>query len=247
MSDDRGADSPPPVRGAFPSTRWSLVSSVRARDSHASDALADLCQAYWAPIYSYARRRGYPTDQAEDLTQGFFTKLLEKDYVAQADRQRGKFRTFLLSAFEHFVSNERDRAFAKKRGGGSAILSFDLEEAEGRLQLELAEATSPEQLFARQWAQALLNRVFERMKESDNPDSNHRFDRLKSYLTGSEPSLPYSELAAELGMTEGAVKVAVHRMRKRFAVLVREEVAETVDDLESVTEEIRFLLEALGG
>lgn len=245
MTDNPPTGPESPARGAFPTTRWSLISSVRDDDLGANDALAELCQAYWQPIYAYARKRGNAADQAEDLTQGFFTKLLEKDYVAQADRRRGRFRTFLLSAFNNYMANEWDRARAKKRGGASTVLSLDFETAEGRLQLETADTTTPEELFVRQWAQTLLDRAFEKLGQSEKAGDGARFERLKGCLTGSEPSVPYRQLADELGMTEAAVKVAVHRMRKRFAQIVREEVAETVEDADAVTEEIAFLIEAL--
>jgi len=246
VPDDRSTGTALPARGAFPSTRWSLIRSVRDGDSRSEEALAGLCQAYWPPIYAYARRRGYPVDQAEDLTQGFFTKLLEKNYMAQADRERGRFRTFLLSSFKHYMANEWDHAQAQKRGGGREILSLDVETAEGRLRIEPADTVTPETLFARHWARTLLDRVLGQLRKTERSAGTDRFERLKSCLTGSEPSLPYRELAAELGMTEAAVKVAVHRMRKRFARLLRDEVAETVDGDEAVADEIRFLLEALG-
>lgn len=246
MPPDRPNETDLPARGAFPPTRWSLISAVRNRDSHSERALASLCEAYWPPLYAYARRRGYPIDQAEDLTQGFFAQLLEKHYVAQADQERGRFRTFLLSSFKHYMANEWDHAQAQKRGGGRAILSMDVEAAEGRLSIEPADTMTPETLFVRQWARTLLDRVLGRLMETERAANPERFDCLKSCLMGSESSTRYRVLADELGTSEGAVKVAVHRLRKRFGQLLREEVAETVDGEEAVSEELRFLIEALG-
>lgn len=236
-----------PRRGAFPSTRWSLIVSAGGADSRSDEALATLCQGYWSPIYSYVRRRGYPVEQAEDLTQGFFTKLLEKNYVAQASRERGRFRTFLLSSFKNYMANEWDRTQAQKRGGGQHIVSLDVDQAEARLKSEPAETTTPEDLFARQWARTLLDRVLEKLRaEMESAGRGDRFRRMKGLLTGSEAAVPYRKLAEELDMTEAAVKVTVHRMRRRFAALLRAEVAETVESEEAVTDEIRFLIDAIG-
>jgi RNA polymerase sigma-70 factor (ECF subfamily) len=193
------------------------------------------------------RRRGYSVDHAEDLTQGFFAKLLEKNYVAQASRERGRFRTFLLSSFKNYMANEWDRTQAQKRGGGQQILSLDVDSAEQRLKSEPAETTTPEDLFARQWAQTLIERVLDQLRaEMEAAGGGDRFRRMKGLLTGSEEVAPYGQLAGELGMTESAVKVAVHRMRRRFAKLLRAEVAQTVESEEAVTDEIRFLIEAIG-
>lgn len=245
--DQNQAGGGTPGRGRFPGTRWSLILSVKEGGSRSEGALAELCEGYWPPIYAYARRRGYPAEKAEDLTQGFFAKLLEKNYVAQADRERGRFRTFLLTSFRHYVANEWDRSQAQKRGGGRGIVSLDIQTAEGRLRIEPADDVTPDTLFARHWALTLLDRVLERlaqeMKENGTAD---RFERLKPSLIGSEPDLPYSLLAAELGVTENNVKQIVYRMRGRFKSLLRDEVAQTVDGEEAVAGEIRFLLEALG-
>jgi RNA polymerase sigma factor (sigma-70 family) len=247
MAPERSKEAETPARGGFPATRWSLISSVRNADSRADLALSDLCQAYWSPIYAYARSRGHPTEQAEDLTQGFFTRLLEKGSVAKADRERGKFRTFLLSSFKYYLANEWDRENAQKRGGGQIVLSLDIDAAEDRLAVEPAETVTPETLFAREWARTLLERVLARLAELERPAHPERFDRLKGCLLGSEGSMPYREIAEQLGMTEGAVKVSVHRLRKRFGKVLREEVAETVDGAEAVTQELRYLLEVLEG
>jgi RNA polymerase sigma factor (sigma-70 family) len=246
VSADRAASGGKSANRGFPTTRWSVISSVRSQDTEWQGALAALCQTYWSPIYSYARYRGYPADEAEDLTQGFFAKLLEKNYVAQADRDRGRFRTFLLSSFNHFVANQWDYAHAAKRGGHNTILSLNFETAEGALNVEPVESVTPEILFARQWARSLLNRVLGRLRDSQPPDAGQRFERLKHCLSDTVPRTPYRELAAELDMSEGAVKVAVHRLRKDFSRLLWEEVADTVDDEDAVADEIRFLLESQG-
>ena len=245
MPPERSEEAEWRSRRQFPSTRWSLISSVRNTDSRAETALADLCQAYWPPIYAFARSRGHSVDRAEDLTQGFFTSLLERELVVKADRQRGRFRTFLLTAFTGFMANEHARANAQKRGGGHAILSIDVEAAEAHVLIEAADNLTPETLFARQWARTLLNRALDRLTELERAAHPGTFDRLSGYLLGTETSLSYRELAQELGLTEGAVKVSVHRLRKRFGQLLRDEVAETVDGTEAVSEELRFLLEAL--
>jgi RNA polymerase sigma-70 factor (ECF subfamily) len=245
MPPERSEEAELRARSRFPSTRWSLISSVRNTDSRAETALSDLCEAYWPPVFAFARSRGYSIDQAEDLTQGFFASLLERELVIKADRQRGRFRTFLLTAFTGFLANDRERANAKKRGGGYANLSIDGESAEGHLPIELADNATPEILFARQWARTLLNRALNRLTELERAEHPDNFDRLSGYLLGTETSLSYRALADEIGMTEGAVKVAVHRLRKRFGQLLREEVAETVDGEEAVAEELRFLLDAL--
>ena len=217
-------------------------------DSRSEEALAALCEGYWLPIYAYARRRGHSSEQAEDLTQGFFTKLLEKRYLDQADRKRGKFRTFLLSSFKHYMANEWDRSQALKRGGGQRFVSLDVEQAEGRFSAEPADAVDPERLFARQWARTLLDRVLDRLAlEMERSGNAERFERLKIFLTGWAPAIPYSEVAADLEMSEVAVKVAVNRMRGKFRDLLLDEVAQTVESEEAVAEEIRFLIDALWG
>jgi RNA polymerase sigma-70 factor (ECF subfamily) len=233
------------ARRRFPYTRWSLISSVRNADSRAETALGELCKAYWHPIYAFARSRGHPVDEAEDLTQGFFTKLLDGEFFNRADPQLGKFRTFLLTAFVRYRANEWDRANALRRGGGRATLSIDLENAEGQLLIEPADNVTPETLFARYWARALLNRALDKLAQQERAAHSANFDRLRGYLLGTDTSMPYRELAEELCITEGAVKVSVHRLRKRFGQLLREEVADTVEGDEAVAEELRFLLDAL--
>lgn len=242
-----------PERGAvaprrFSTTRWSLV--VAAADSRHPDcrrALEELCGAYWYPAYAFIRRRGCDPDTAQDLTQGFFCHLLEKHTIRAADPQRGRFRSFLLAALKFYLSNERERTRAKKRGGGRAPIPLDRDTTEGRYRLEPEEDQTPEVLFERRWALALLDlaldRLREELKQSANPD---RLLRLVGCLTDEGSRGQYRQLASELNMGESAVKVAVHRMRRRFGEIVRDEVADTVEDPREVDEEIRHLFAAIG-
>jgi RNA polymerase sigma-70 factor (ECF subfamily) len=231
---------------AFQTTQWTLV--VAAGDSQHPDsraALADLCQAYWYPLYAYLRRRGYPQEEAEDLVQGFFTQLLEKNYIKAADKERGRFRSFLLTSLKNYAANEWDRRTAVKRGGTSTTLSLDFEDAEGRYVIEPADERTPEQEFDRGWAMAQLTHVLERMRsEAGSGDAAERFELLQGFLTGEGEGIPYKEAAERLGMSEGAVKVAVHRLRQRFGAVLRDEVARTLADPDDVDDEIRHLFAA---
>jgi RNA polymerase sigma-70 factor (ECF subfamily) len=234
--------------GRFVTTRWTLV--LAAADTASPDsreALAALCQDYWYPLYVYARRRGHGPEDARDLTQGFFAKLLEKNYLKAADRERGKFRTFMLTALQRYMANEWDRERAQKRGGGKPPISLDLEWAEGGLAQEPADDMTPEDVFERCWAMAQFEKVIERMRgEMSLPGREARFELLKGYVTGEGGNLPYREVAKQLEVSESSVKVAVHRMRKRFGELLREEVRQTVDRPESVDAEVRHLLSSVG-
>ena len=233
--------------GSFPTTRWSLVLAVARSSGGSEQALAKLCQAYWPAVYAYARHRGYSAEHSEDLTQGFFSKLIEKHYVEQADRERGKFRTFMLSSFKNYMANEWDRGNAQKRGGGQWLLSLDFTDAERQVRIEPADPTTPETIFLRRWARTLLDRVLGQLQaEMVQAGYAKRFERLKDFVTDSDPGVSYRELATELDMSESALSVTVHRMRRRFAHLLREEVGHTVDDRDAVADEIRFLIEALG-
>lgn len=213
----------------------------------AAEAMAELCRVYWYPLYAYVRRRGYDVHEAEDLTQEFFLRLLAKNYLAAADREKGKFRAFLLASLKHFLANEWDRAEAQKRGGGQVILGLDTLSAESRYRLEPWHDLTPEKLFERQWALTVLDQVLGRLgAESHVLDGRQAvFDRLKQFLTGSHRSASYAEVAAELEMTEGAVKVAVHRLRRRYRQLLRDEIAQTVAGPEEIDDEIRYLLSCL--
>jgi DNA-directed RNA polymerase specialized sigma24 family protein len=236
-----GDDGP---RGRFPATRWSLiVASRRQPNDDAGAALASLCEIYWYPLYAYARRRGLALEDAQDLTQGFFAVLLEKNYLADFDPARGRFRSFLLGAFKHFLAKKHHRDRARKRGGGCPLLSLDSEDAERRYALDPAHGLTPEKIYDRRWALVLLDRALDRLRRESAP--NGRFDRLSLFLTGDPPNVSYLLLGGELGISEGAAKVAVHRLRGRFRESLRAEIAETVAGPEQITEEMHFLVSAM--
>ena len=243
MSESRTPD------GRFATTEWSLV--LAAGDGRAPDsrkALASLCETYWYPVYAQIRFRGWDAETAKDLTQGFFAELLEKRSLRRADPQRGRFRSFLKSSIDHFLSHERRRAAALKRGGGRSLISLDFDDAEAQYRLEPTADRAPDRLFERRWARATLNRVLARLEEeSDATGEGHRLRRLASFLTGRTPGERYRHVAAELGMSETAVKVAVHRLRRRYGQLLRVEVARTIDDPREVDAEIKYLFSALLG
>lgn len=235
----------PPHR--FASTRWSLVAAAGRDDPAGRAALEDLCRAYWYPLYVFARRSGCSAEDAADMTQGFFASLVEKAWVLQADASRGKFRTFLLAAFRHFTSNERARAGAKKRGGDQIVLSLDVGEAESRLMREPAAGRTAEQVFQRRYALTLLDRAWERLaagQRAGSASKAERFDALKPYLEG-DAAPRYREVGASLGMSETAVKVAVHRLRGKFRDALRAEVADTLGEEADIDAEILDLMEAL--
>jgi RNA polymerase sigma-70 factor (ECF subfamily) len=222
---------------------------VAARDgetAQAKAALAELCRAYWYPLYAYIRHQGHPADRAEDLTQEFFARLLEKDSLGMVDPEKGKFRSFLLAACRHFLANQHDHDRARKRGGGRRPLSIDFRDADGRYAHEPGHGETAERLFERRWALALLDQVLARLRgEYEAAGKGRLFECLKGRLTGDAGG-PHARTAAELGLSEGAVKVAVHRLRKRYRELLREEIAHTVDDPAQVEDEIRALFAALG-
>jgi DNA-directed RNA polymerase specialized sigma24 family protein len=228
---------------AFHTTRWSLVAAIRdPAEATARQALAELCTIYWYPVYAFIRRSGQTPDAAQDLTQGFFTQLLERGGLSGADQAKGKFRSYLLGACRHFLANEYDRATAAKRGGGQRVISIDFPDAERRYLIEPADNRTPDQLFERRWALTLLDRTLSELRDEYFAAGNDAlFDRLKDSLTGEGEA--HGAVAIDLGMTEGAVKVAAHRLRKRYRERLREAVADTTDD---VDEEIRSLFAALG-
>ncbi|HUT35820.1 MAG TPA: sigma-70 family RNA polymerase sigma factor [Planctomycetota bacterium] len=232
----------------FATTHWSLVLAAAQQDSPASrEALATLCEAYWYPLYAYARRRGRSADDAQDLTQSFFAALLEKHFLATADRERGRFRSFLLTAFQRFLSKEHDRAMAQKRGGLRRTLSLDAESGERRYLLEPSHDWTPERVYERRWALTLLERVMARLRQHYADAAKPQlFDGLKVFLAGEGGAPAHRDVAAELGMSEGAVKVAVHRLRRRYRELLRAEVAQTIADPSDVDDELGVLLAALG-
>ena len=234
--------------GRFHSTLWGNVVAARdPADPHAGAALAELCRTYWYPLYAFARRKGCTPEQAEDLTQGFFSDGLARDFLRAADPARGRFRTFLLTSFANYLINQRAREKRLKRGGRAAIVSLDGGGAEARYLREPAHVETAERLYDRRWALTVLDRALDRLeRRMTGQGKGPLFDRLKAALLGAEDGLGYARVAEELGLTEGAVKVAAHRMRARLGVLIREEVARTVADPSQVEEEIRDLFSALG-
>ncbi len=231
----------------FHTTRWSVIQAAGGKDSEAArKALSELCENYWYPLYAFVRRSGNGVEDAEDLTQGFFARLLEKRDIGAADPGRGKFRTYLLGSLKHFMANERDRGQALKRGGGATVLPIDFLEADRRYRLEADETSSPERVFERQWARALLAGTMVALRE-DYVDQGKQqlFDQLQPTLLGDEEGRSREEMAEALGMKPGAVSVALHRLRKRFAERLRAEAACTVSDPTDIDEELRMLLEAL--
>jgi RNA polymerase sigma-70 factor (ECF subfamily) len=244
---DSDPRSNPEAAWRFANTRWSMVVAAGQRDSpESAEALAALCQAYWYPLYSYARRQLASVADAQDVTQAFFAQLLEKNYLLQADPARGKFRSFLLTAFKHFLSKDRDRANALKRGGDRQLLSLDFPAGECRYCSEPVDSATPEMLFLRRWALALLEQTLTRLR-NELADSGKAplFQGLKETLTCDGPSRPYADIAQELGMSEQAVKVAVHRLRRRYQELLRAEIAQTVNSPDEIDEELRDLFAAV--
>jgi RNA polymerase sigma-70 factor (ECF subfamily) len=236
-----------PEASQFSTTHWSAVVSAGENDSpQAEAALASLCRAYWYPLYAYVRRQGHPVEDAQDLTQEFFARLLERKYLRRADPNRGRFRTFLLTSLKHFLINEWNKANREKRGGGRLIISLDAEETETRFRAEPADNRSPDKAFERRWAMVLLDRVLEQLQdEFAAAERGQLFEELKPCLTGEESESSYIEIGRRLGMTEGNLKVTVYRLRRRYRELLRAEVARTVDDPKAIDEEMRDLFAAL--
>lgn len=239
----------PPVTPAreFATTHWSLVLRAGQRDAEGSgEALEKLCRAYWFPLYAFARREGCGPEEAQDLTQEFFTRLLEKNYLQTADPGRGRFRSFLLGSFKHMMANVRRDAARLKRGGGTRVFSLDELDAEGRYRLEPADSTTPERIFERRWAETLLARVLDRLEEEYTGHTLH-FADLKMFLIEARATIAFADMASRLAVTESALKSVVHRMRRRYAELFREEVANTVAGPEEIEDEIRHMLGVLSG
>jgi RNA polymerase sigma-70 factor (ECF subfamily) len=210
------------------------------------ESLARLCQSYWFPLYAYVRRRGYTPEDAQDLTQSFFARLLEKNWVAAADQARGRFRSFLLAALNHFLADEWDRGRAQKRGGTTIVVPLDLSWAEAVYAREPADAETPERIFERRWALALLSQVLDRLRaEYERDGKSALFAALHPTLAGERTAQPYAELARTLDSSEPAVKSAVHRLRQRYRQLLREEIAATLDGDDGVDDELRYLFAVL--
>lgn len=243
--DESGASNACDSR--FGTTHWSVVLAAGHRSSSNSDqALSELCRTYWYPLYAYVRRRVDDFHEAQDLTQEFFARFLEKEYLKDIDPTRGKFRSFLLAAMKHFLSKERDRARAQKRGGGRVSISLDFRTAEGKYKLEPTNVLTPERLYERRWALTLLDKVVASLQhEFAAADKSALFDRLKVFLISKEDSPTYQQVADQLGMTEGAVKVAVHRLRRRYRELLKEHIAQTVSSPEEIDDELRQLFAAV--
>ena len=223
-----------------------MVAAGKLRDPASVEALAALCESYWYPVYAHVRRKVYSTEDAEDLTQEFFTLVIEKNYLADVRRERGRFRSFLSSALQHFLANEGDRRRAAKRGGGKAPLSLDFDKAEELWAREPSPEATPEEAFERRWAVTLLERVLAALrKEYERSGKSELFTKVKVYLVAGHARPSYRLAATELAMTEGAFKVAVHRVRKRFGRLLRNEIADTVSSPEETEDELRYLLSTL--
>jgi RNA polymerase sigma factor (sigma-70 family) len=235
--------------GTFATTHWSVVLAAGQRGlPEASGALENLCRTYWFPLYAYVRRRGYSPEDAQDLTQQFFALFLKKEYFRLADPSRGRFRTFLLHALEHFLINEWARAHCAKRGGGTPPLSLDVADAEHRYALEPASTLTPERAYEKQWAATLLAQVLSTLRQEYATDGNSRmFAELADLLWGKEGSVSFAEIGARLGMTEGAARAAMHRLRTRYREQLRREVSQTVNEPGEVDEELRYLISVVSG
>jgi len=231
----------------FQTTRWTLVQAAAVSPTTDSrQALATLCQTYWHPVYAFIRRNGHDRDQAQDLAQGFFALLLEKNYLVAANRQRGRFRSFLLTAVKHFLANEWDREHAQKRGGGQVPISIDAVEAEKWYVPAVVEEATPESLFERRWALSLLEHVMARLHaEFAVAGKAEQLERLSVFLNRDSEDARYKEVADEMGLSAGALRMSVHRIRRAYRQLLREEIAQTVSTPEETDEEIRFLLSTL--
>src|SRR6185436_19155055 len=245
MPEPNHNGSPQGAGHQFATTHWSLVLRAGRPDEAASaEALDKLCRAYWFPLYAFARREGSGPEDAQDLTQEFFSRLLARNYLQMADRNRGRFRSFLLSSFKHMMANERRNASRQKRGGDAVIFSLDETEAEERYQLEPTDNATPDRLFERRWAQTTLQRVLDRL-EAEYTGHTMRFDQLKVFLIEPKGAAGFADVAAALGVTESALKSVVHRMRRRYAELFRDEVAQIVAHPADIEDEIRHMLMVL--
>jgi RNA polymerase sigma-70 factor (ECF subfamily) len=246
-ADSRSEHGAAPDQRGFRTTRWSLVETLRSGGGpEAREALAQLCEAYWYPLYAYARRGGTSADEALDLTQGFFALLLDRRDLERVERAGGRLRSYLLVSMKHYLSGQRERQRALVRGGGAALLSIDFRDAEGRYAAEPADLGSPERIFERAWACEVIGRARARLRaEHEAEGKGQLFARLETVLLGEQGVPPRRALAQELGTTEGALNVAVHRLRRRFAASLRAEVADTLSDPSQVERELRILLEVL--
>jgi len=227
----------------FATTHWTVVLAAREGSSQQADmALEELCRSYWYPLYVFVRRQTPTREDAEDLTQAFFARFLEKNYLAAISSERGRFRAFLLAALKHFLANEWDRANRQKRGGGATLVSLDWQDADTRYQIDPPDNLSPDKLYDRAWAVTMLERVIARLRdENTNEGKAGLFGQLKPFLMVGKSAIPYAQVADSLKLTEGAVRVAVHRLRVRYRELLRDEVRQTISDPAQVEEEMRTL------
>ena len=241
-SEDIGARA-----AAFTTTHWSVVVAAGHEDSsQARAALETLCRTYWYPLYAYVRRRGQSEHDAQDLIQGFFALLLQRQALQKVEPGRGKFRSYLLTALNHFLIDEHDRQQAQKRGGGQAVISLDAHEAEQRYRLEPSDTETPEKLFDRRWALALIDGAMERLQQEFVADNNTLlFQQLRGFIVDGADNRPYAEVAQQVGMSEEAVKKAVQRLRRRYREAIREEIAQTVATRSEIEEELRHLVSVL--
>jgi len=232
----------------FHTTHWTMVLSAREQQGTvAREALARLCSIYWYPLYAFIRRQGSSPHEAEDITQEFFFRFLERNALGNVDRAAGKFRSFLLVCLKNFLANERDRAQAQRRGGGHAVVSLDCDEAETRYSLEPADHRTPEVVFERRWAFAVLERtMIEVRREYAAGRKGDLFEALQGFLPNGQGNYSRAELAAKRGVSAGAIDVAIHRLRQRFGALLREQVAQTVSSESEIEEEIRYLISVMG-
>ncbi|HOX55779.1 MAG TPA: sigma-70 family RNA polymerase sigma factor [Candidatus Paceibacterota bacterium] len=246
-TSDSSVSSTAPLRPQFVTTHWSVVLQAQDKASAGSDeALDTLCRTYWYPLYAFVRASGYPPHAAQDLTQEFFARLLSKDYLRAVDPGKGRFRTFLRMALKRFLANEWDRLSAQKRGGLQTHLSFDTSLAEERFQDERGGALTPDRIYDRRWALTLLTEALGRLeREHSSAGKAGEWDHLEPHLMQDRSALPYAEIASRLQTTEGAARVALHRLRKRFREIFRETIANTVADPAEVESEMRQVLEAL--
>ncbi len=246
-SDGVEPSSRPP--GLFATTHWSVVLTAGdVASPQAAEALERLCRTYWYPLYAFVRRRGYSPPDTEDLLQGFFARFLEKNYLGDVDQAKGRFRSFLLAALKHYLANEWDKAKAVRRGGRVEFMSLEAEVAESRYYEEPVSEVTPEKLYEQRWAYELLERVMQRVQhEVEASGQSPLFEGLKGFLLGEGQDVSYADVAAQQGLSEGALKKRVQRMRQRYQRLLREEIAHTVARAEDVEDEIRYLFNVVGG
>ena len=247
MSDQLKGDDFNPAGMQFTTTHWSVVLAAGDQTSpRVEQALTRLCQTYWFPIYAFVRKRGHSPEQAQDLTQEFFAGFLEKNHVAKAARERGRFRCFLMTSVENFLRNENDRARAQKRGGGRKLISLDEQDAEQRYLCEPATETDPAKTFEQRWAATLLNTVLTRLQEEfGTTGRGDLFEALQAHLWGDSESIPYPQLAEQFGLSLANVKTTAHRLRQRYRELLREEIAHTVALPSQIDDEIRHLMKVV--